>query len=91
MQVKWLRKALRNLEQAHRHISDDPEAAMRTMMRIQAAVSQLEEFPCMGRTGRVEGTRELVIANTPYLVVYRLKGDIVEILRVLHASSRYPD
>ena len=92
MQIKWLRKALRNLEQAHAYISkDDPEAARRTVLKIQGAVSQLVEFPFMGRTGRVEGTRELVISNTPYLIIYQVKGDAVEILRILHASRKYPD
>ena len=92
MQVKWVRRALRNLEQAHAYIAqDDSAAAARTIFKIQAAVRQLSSFPMMGRVGRAEGTRELVIANTSYFVVYRLKGSSVEILRVLHASRRYPN
>jgi toxin ParE1/3/4 len=92
MQVKWVRKALRNLEQAHEYISTkDTAAAARVILKIQAAVHQLESFPMMGRVGRVDGTRELVIANTSYFVVYRVKGSSVEILRVLHASRRYPE
>ncbi len=91
MQVRWLRKALRNLEQAHAYIAkDDPEAAIRTVSKIQVAVEQLAQFPLMGRVGRVEGTRELVIVNTPYFVVYSLKENKVDVLRVLHASRRYP-
>jgi toxin ParE1/3/4 len=91
MQVRWLRKALRNLEQAHAYIAkDDPEAAIRTVLKIQVAVDQLAQFPLMGRVGRVEGTRELVIVNTPYFVIYGLKENTVEILRVLHTSRRYP-
>jgi toxin ParE1/3/4 len=92
MQVRWLRKALRNLEQAHAYIAkDDPEAAIRTVLKIQVAVDQLGQFPLMGRVGRVEGTRELVITNTSYFVIYGLKDNTVEILRVLHTSRRYPD
>lgn len=92
MQVRWLRKALRNLEQAHAYIAkDNPEAAIRTVLKIQVAVDQLGQFPLMGRIGRVEGTRELVIANTSYFVIYGLKDNTVEILRVLHTSMRYPD
>jgi toxin ParE1/3/4 len=91
MQVRWVRKALQNLEQAHSYIAkDDREAASRTILKIQMAVNQLSQFPLMGRVGRVEGTRELVIANMPYFVVYRLQKNTVEILRVLHASRRYP-
>jgi len=92
MQIKWLRRALCNLEQAHSYIlKENPAAAREVILRIQTATSQLENYPFMGRLGRVEGTRELVIANTPYIVIYRIKEESVEILRVLHASKRYPD
>jgi toxin ParE1/3/4 len=92
MQVKWLRKALRNLERAHAYIEkDNPEAAIRMVLKIQVAVDRLAQFPLMGIVGRVKGTRELIIANTPYFVIYCIKGTTVEILRVLHTSRRYPD
>lgn len=92
MSVKWLRKALHNLEQAHAYIAkDDSAAAARTILKIQRAVAQRSEFPNMGRSGRVEGTRELAISSTPYFVVYRVKGNTIQILRVLHSSRKYPD
>jgi toxin ParE1/3/4 len=92
MQVKWLRKALRNLERAHAYIEkDNPEAAIRMVLKIQVAVDRLAQFPLMGIVGRVKGTRELIITNTPYFVIYCIKGTTVEILRVLHTSRRYPD
>jgi len=93
MEIKWLRNALRNLERAHAYIvkDDDPEAARQLILRIQGSVGQLAEFPLIGRVGRVEGTRELVISNTSYLVIYRVKEETVEVLRVLHASRKYPD
>ena len=92
MEIKWLRNALRNLEQAHAYIvKDNPEAARQLILRIQSSVGQLAEFPLIGRVGRVEGTRELAISNTSYLVIYRVKEETVEVLRVLHASRKYPD
>lgn len=92
MEVRWLRRALRNLEQAHSYIQkDNPEAAKELILRIQAAASQLENYPLIGRIGRVEGTREFVIPNTPYIVVYRIKEESVEIIRILHTSKRYPE
>jgi toxin ParE1/3/4 len=92
MQIKWLRRALRNLEQAHRYIlKNNPEAAQEVILKIQIAASQLESYPFMGRPGRVEDTRELVISGIPYIVIYRVKEESVEILRVLHTSKRYPD
>ena len=92
MPVKWLRKALRNLEQVQQYIAvDDPETAIQVVLRIQTAVQQLETFPMMGKTGRVDGTRELVIPNTSFIVIYRVQGKAVQILRILHASKKYPD
>ncbi|MEL0590609.1 MAG: type II toxin-antitoxin system RelE/ParE family toxin [Planktothrix rubescens PR222] len=92
MKIKWLRRALRNLEILYTYISsDDADAARQTIVRIQDAVNQLAQYPFMGRYGRVEGTRELVIANTPYLVIYRVKEETVQIIRLLHASRKYPE
>ncbi len=45
----------------------------------------------MGKSGRVEGTRELIISNSPYILIYRVKEESVEILRILHTSKRYPE
>lgn len=91
MKIKWLRKALRNLEQAYEYISkENPEAARQTAQKIQSAVAQLSKYPLMGRPGRVEGTRELV-TTTSYIVVYRVRGDVIEILRVLHTSRHWSD
>jgi toxin ParE1/3/4 len=91
MQIKWLRRALRNLEQAHNYIlQENPEAAKELILKIQTTASQLENYPFMGKPGRVEDTRELVIHNTSYIVIYRIKEELVEILRVLHTSKRYP-
>ncbi len=38
----------------------------------------------------MEGTRELVVAGLPYLVVYRLSDQVVEVLRVLHHAQEWP-
>ena len=90
--VKWLRKGLKSLEQAYDYLAEtDGDAAIALVFKIQAATQQLAEFPMMGRVGRVDGTRELVITNTPYIVIYRVRGNAVEILRLLHTSKRYPD
>ncbi|MBD2386791.1 type II toxin-antitoxin system RelE/ParE family toxin [Cylindrospermum sp. FACHB-282] len=92
MQIRWLRRALRNLEQAHSYIlKDNPTAAPELILKIQNAANQLENYPFMGKSGRVEGTRELIISNSPYILIYRVKEETVEILRVLHTSKRYPD
>jgi len=92
MRVRWLRKALRNLDDEASHIAaDSPAAAQVVVQRILDAVALLPEQPGMGRPGRVPGTRELVVLKTRYLVPYRVRGQIVEVLRVFHTSRRRPE
>jgi toxin ParE1/3/4 len=70
--------------------ADSPSAAAMVDDRIRLAVENLAEFPEMGRTGRVRGTRELVIPRTPYIAVYRFDRGALRILRILHGSQRWP-
>lgn len=92
MQIRWLRKALRNLDGEATYIAvDDAVAARRVVQRILGAVAMLSEQPGLGRPGRVPGTRELIVAKTRYIVPYRVRGETVEILRVFHTSRRLPD
>jgi plasmid stabilization system protein ParE len=92
MRVRWLRKALRNLDDEAAYIATDDAAAARLVVkRVLDAVSSLAEQPGLGRPGRVPSTRELIVAKTRYIVPYRVRGDTVEILRVFHTSRRLPD
>jgi addiction module RelE/StbE family toxin len=92
VRVRWLRRALRNLDEEAEYIArDDPDAAARIVQRIATAIDQLTSHPASGRIGRVPGTRELVVNGTPYIVHYRVRGDAVEILRVFHAARKWPD
>lgn len=92
MRVRWLRKALRNLDDEAAYIATDDAAAARLVVkRVLDAVSSLAEQPGLGRPGRVPGTRELIVAKTRYIVPYRVRGETVEILRVFHTSRRLPD
>ena len=70
---------------------DNPSAARRLVARIAASVEALGDHPHLGRPGRITGTRELVVAETPYIVPYRVRGDDVEILAVFHGARRWPD
>ena len=92
MQVRWLRKALRNLDDEATHIAaDDARVARLVVKRVLDAVGKLEAQPGLGRPGRVPGTRELIVAKTRYIVPYRVRGTTVEVLRVFHTSRRLPD
>lgn len=92
MRVRWLRNALRNLDDEATYIATDDAAAARLVVqRVLNAVAQLAEQPALGRPGRVPGTRELIVTGTRYIVPYRARGGWVEILRVFHTSRRLPD
>ena len=58
------------------------------MLRIYRGIVDLENFP--GRMGKVEGTRELVIPSLPYIAVYRLVRDRIEIVRIYHGAQNWP-
>jgi len=91
MRIRWLRAALRILQQETEYIAqEDPAVALRVVGRIGDAVHYLEDHPSMGRAGRVPGTRELVVSGTPYIVPYRVRGQDIEILRVFHAARKWP-
>ena len=91
MQLRWLKNALQNLREEADYIAqDDPQAAARIVALIEGAVALLADQPGLGRTGRVPGTRELVVVGTPYLVPYRVRGERIDILRVFHGRRRWP-
>ena len=71
---------------------DNPTAAVDLTKKIVLKlVEQLTKFQNIGKAGRVPGTRELVIPNTPYIAVYWVKSGSIEIIRVLHTSMKWPD
>lgn len=70
--------------------ADNPRAAVEIDLRLEDAVKRLEDYPNIGRLGRVDGTRELVVAGTPYIIPYQLFDDRVRLLRVLHGAQLWP-
>ena len=74
MQIKWLHKTLKNLDDEAEYIAqEDPQAARLVVLRVVQAVSLLSDNPALGHPGRVPGTHELVIPGTRYIVPYRVR------------------
>ena len=91
MRPVWLHRALDDIEAIHSHIANDrPLAAEAVIQLIRQHVQQLTLHPHVGRTGRAESTRELVISGTPYVIPYRVRGERIEILAVIHGARRWP-
>jgi toxin ParE1/3/4 len=92
MRLEWSRLAQADRDAIFDYIeADSPQAAITVDDRIRVQVEGLVRFPESGRPGRVEGTRELVIDRTPYIAAYRVAGDTVRILRVLHGAQQWPE
>jgi addiction module RelE/StbE family toxin len=92
MRIRWQDDAINDLIQVRRFIAmDNPPAAARVANRIRNAVPELVDQPDIGRPGRVPGTRELVLADAPYIIAYRVESNSVVILRVLHTSRKWPE
>ena len=93
MNIVWSPEAIEDLISLRAYITEQsPAAARRMVLRILDAVEHLlPDHPHIGRPGRVPGTRELVVPQTPYIVPYRVQRETIEILRVYHGARRWPD
>lgn len=92
MNLKWLPKAIANRDSQIAHIAkNNPAAAISQGDAIEHQVDALIGTPPIsGRSGRKPGTRELVISRTPFIAVFRVKGQTIEIVRLLHTSQQWP-
>jgi addiction module RelE/StbE family toxin len=92
LRLRWTRLAERDLNDIAAYIGQDsPAAAARVVLElIDQTEALLPRHAALGRPGRVLGTRELVIRGLPYVIPYRVRDNDIEILRVLHASRRWP-
>ena len=92
MRIRWLDQAVTDLVAVRSYIAqDDPSAAGDVARSIRQAVAILIDYPAAGRPGRVPNTRELVVTGTAYVLPYRVRGGVVEILRVLHGARKWPE
>ena len=90
--LKWTKPAqndVRDIEEYYFPLN--PFAAEKLMDRIYHAPEILKTYPLLGREGRVDGTREWIVTDTHYIIVYRNKGDSIEILRVIHTARSWPE
>jgi addiction module RelE/StbE family toxin len=90
--LRWTPRALRRLKSIRGSIApENPVAADRILQRIVEAAETLAIHPAMGRPGRILGTRELVLADTHYLIAYRVSEVEIAILTVMHAAQMWPE
>lgn len=92
MRLVWTGAALAHLEQIQDYIAqDNPVAAYRLARDLTERASRsLADHPMLGRRGRAKGTREFVLPDTSYIIVYRV-ADRVEILAIVHTAREWPE
>lgn len=92
MKLRWTRPALRDLEEIHAYIAErDLAAALRATRLLRVQAEGLTAHPRMGRAGRIDGTRELVVAGLPFVIAYRVTEAAVDILAIRHGARAWPD
>ena len=94
MKIRWTRLARKDINTAYEYVADDGDgagAANHFLEQIHQAAAILVRHPMAGRTGRIPGTRELVVPGTPWILPYRIRRGFVDILAVIHGARRWPD
>jgi toxin ParE1/3/4 len=89
--LRWSKAAADDLEGISNYLYfHHPSYATSTIQRLYDTAKSLKQFPYLGRPGKKSGTRELVLAPLPYLMIYSVDDKSVHILRFLHAAQDLP-
>jgi addiction module RelE/StbE family toxin len=90
MEIRWARLAAVDLDRIFEHIrKENPVAAGEVVQAIYDGCGSLKDFPQRGRPSRMIGRRELVFASFPYIAVYRVRENAIEIIRIYHAAQNW--
>lgn len=91
MELRWSPEAAEDLANILRHVQrDNRDAAHKVVAAIFDSLKALPRSPYRGRAGKIDGTRELILAPLPYIAVYRVKSDAVEVVRIYHGAQNWP-
>jgi len=91
MKLVWTERAEADLDGQCRYIAEsDPVGALSLGVQVFERIGALADNPCRGRSGRVDGTRELPLPGLPWIAVYEIDGDTVFVLRLLHGAQMWP-
>lgn len=92
MKIVWTEPARLDLREIFSYIAEEnPYAARRLLTEIKERAVLLQDNPMLGRPGRVEGTRELVVAGTQYILPYRIINEQIQILAAFHSARQWPN
>jgi plasmid stabilization system protein ParE len=91
MRIRWTPAATTDLQHISDYLKDHhPHYRQASLRKLYDTIRALKQLPGRGRPGREQGTREILFLPLPYVAVYRVKDESVEILRIYHAAQDRP-
>jgi plasmid stabilization system protein ParE len=91
MRIRWTPAAAADLQRISDYLKDHhPQYREPSLRRMYSSIQSLKKWPHRGRVGREEGTRELLFLPLPYIAVYRVKEQSIEVLRIYHGAQDRP-
>lgn len=92
MKIRLMKAAIRDLREAQAYIAmDSPAAARQIVLRLQKVIELVASRPDIGRLSTDKKTREWSVPGLPYVIPYRVVGDVLEIVRIWHTSRDRPE
>jgi plasmid stabilization system protein ParE len=92
LKVVWSSRSIDQLQALREFIAKDSESSAAAIARrILDAIELLKSHPNLGRPGRITGTRELIVPQTPFVVPYRVRAGRLELIGIFHGRQRWPD
>ena len=88
MRIRWTLPAADDLQNIKNYLQQNhPHLAEPTVRTIYQRIRLLKSSPDRGRPGHRSGTRELALTPLPYVVVYAVKAEAVQILHIYHGAQ----
>lgn len=92
MEIRFTRNAYADVDAIYDYIAaDNPAMAQKVLNKIENMIDYLADHPQLGRIGKVIGTRELIVPDTPYIIAYKIDQQVIDILAIIHSKTRWPE
>jgi len=92
VKIRWTMPAADQMRMIFDYIAaDNPTAAGRTVKRIHEAIRSIAHMPYAGRIGRVDGTLEITVSGTSYVIAYKILENMIHVLAVFHGAQEWPE
>jgi addiction module RelE/StbE family toxin len=88
MRIRWTPAAVADMKSISDYLKDHyPHYRQPTMRKLYEKIRALKNSPYLGRPGRIEGTREILFMPMPYIAVYRIRSQNIEVWRIYHTAQ----